>query len=414
MADLQDDPHTDSATSSSSVGQLDPEARSGAPAHAEPSTECTPVYAEPSDECTAAYAEPLAESAPVYTEPAAVPAPEVRPAEQHARALLAEHPVADGCNGLAWKLRALTWHDLELGESTLDTDIPRLRAGGVGAQFWSLQVPVDYTGDRAVSVTLEQIDLVRSLVAAYPESLRLAQDAGSMADARNCGRIASLLGPVSGHALGESLGTLRAYHTLGVRSVAFAGTRWTQEGKGLTRFGQEVVREMNRLGMLIDLVGASDLTTQRVLTVARAPVLFSRSGALALVDHPANVPDDVLSLLAPDKGVCMVSFAPEQVGSTVGELVNHLDHVREVAGRECVGLGAMYGTEAPHIEGLPDTSCYPKVVTELLDRGWDDADIALLTWGNVARTMQNAEFTARAARRRRGPSTATAQELDGL
>ncbi|HET6860266.1 MAG TPA: dipeptidase [Streptomyces sp.] len=347
-------------------------------------------------------------------EPTADPGPEVGPVEQHARALLAEHPVADGCNGLAWKLRALPWHDLELGESTLDTDIPRLRAGGVGAQFWSLQVPVDYTGDRAVSVTLEQVDLVRSLVAAYPESLRLAQDAGSMADARNCGRIASLLGPVSGHALGDSLGTLRAYHALGVRTLAFAGTRWTNEGEGLTRFGQEVVREMNRLGMLIDLVGASDRTTHRVLTVAKAPVLFSRSGARALTDHPANVPDDVLRLLAPDNGVCMVSFAPDQVGTTVGELADHLDHVREVAGRECVGLGAMYGTDAPHIDGLQDTSCYPKIIAELLVRGWDDADIALLTWGNVARTMQDAEFTARAARRRRGPSTATAQELDGL
>ncbi|GAA2948965.1 dipeptidase [Streptomyces enissocaesilis] len=381
MADLQqDDPQS---SSTAAVGELDRIPRTAVPARAQPAG--PPAPAGPSA-------------------PEGPPAPEGEGSLARARAFLAAHPVADGCNHLGRALAQRQWHDLELGESTLDTDLPRLRAGGVGAQFWSLSVPAECAGDRAVSATLEQVDLVKTVVAAYPERLRLALTAGDMADARNCGRIASLLGPVSGQALGDSLGTLRAYHALGVRSVLFAGTRWSGgEGEGLSSFGHEVVREMNRLGVLIDLTGAPDRAVHAVLSVTRSPVLFSHSGARALTDAPENVSDDVLRALAPDRGVCMVGFAPEQ---TVRRVADHLDHVREVAGRECVGLSGMYGrdvADVPHADELRDVSCYPRLVAELLDRGWDGTDVALLTWGNVARVVRDAEFTSRASRHRAAP-----------
>ncbi|MBT2401072.1 dipeptidase [Streptomyces sp. ISL-100] len=404
MADLQDDPQS---SSTAAVGELDRISRTAVPKHIKPAPVEYGSQPTPAAELT----EP--ELAQLVVEPELAdqqPAEPTAPQDSlsRARALLAAHPVADGYNRLAWTLGQRQWHDLELGESTLDTDIPRLRTGGVGAQFWSLLVPAEYAGDRAISATLEQIDLVKRVVAAYPEGFRLALTAGDMADARNCGRIASLLGPVSGHALGESLGTLRAYHALGVRSVAFAGTRWAgAKGEGLTPFGQEVVREMNRLGVLIDLTGAPREAVQGVLSVSRAPVLLSHSGARALTDTPVNASDDVLRALAPDKGVCMVGFAPEQ---TVRRVADHLDHVREVAGPECVGLSGMYGADVadvPHADDLRDVSCYPHLIAELLDRGWDETDIALLTWGNAARVVRDTEFTSRATRRRRPIPTAS-------
>lgn len=193
-----------------------------------------------------------------------------------ARALLAAHPVADGHNTLAKALGQIPWHDLEVGENGLDTDIPRLRAGGVGAQFWALTADADCPDP--AGVTLERLDRIRSLIASYPEWLRLALTGGDLADARNCGRIASFLGPVTAHALGDSLGTLRAYHVLGVRILALGpGTRWTEPG--LTRFGLEVVREANRLGMLLDLSGAAPGTWRRTIDNSKAPALLSRSAA---------------------------------------------------------------------------------------------------------------------------------------
>ncbi|WP_392671051.1 dipeptidase [Streptomyces sp. LN785] len=353
-------------------------------------------------------------SAPATPPPA--PQPEASPPAgplERARALLAAHPVVDGHNGLAQVLRAVPWCDLELGERSLDTDVPRLRAGRVGAQFWSLQVPA---GDRAVSTTLDRIDQVRALVTEYPEALRAARGAGETTDARNCGRVAALLGPVSGHALADSLGTLRAYHALGVRSVTLCGTSWTTQGDGLTRFGHEVVREMNRLGVLADLTGASLDTMRRTLAVAKAPVIFSHSAARALTDHPLNVPDDVLRLLRSNNGLCMVGFAADQVvrghAAALREVADHLEHVREVAGPDCVGLGAGYDTGATHADGLTDVSRYPQLIAELLERDWSEADIAALTWGNAMRVMRDAEFAARAAQLRRPPSAATIDELD--
>uniref|UniRef100_UPI0006E1FB7F membrane dipeptidase n=1 Tax=Streptomyces atriruber TaxID=545121 RepID=UPI0006E1FB7F len=282
----------------------------------------------------------------------------------------------------------------------------------VGAQFWSVHVPDGPGDDRTVRATLEQIDLVRHVVAAHPEALRLARNASETADARNCGRIATLIGPARGAALGDSLGTLRAMHGLGLCVVTLSGTSWAGAG-GLTPFGEEVVREMNRLGVLADLSGAAEVTARRVLAVSKAPVVFMRSGARALYDHPANLSDELLTEVGAAKGLCLVPLAAARTGPTVRTVADHLDHVRRVAGPECVGLSGAYDTLEPHPESLADSAGYPRLIAELVERGWPEADLALLTWGNVQRALRGADFTARATRDRRPASTATIDRLDG-
>ncbi|MGW7506155.1 dipeptidase [Streptomyces massasporeus] len=329
-----------------------------------------------------------------------------------ARAILAAHPVADGYNGLPWALKRLSWYDLEDGESTVDTDVPRLRSGHVGALFWSLHLPEGLDGDRAVGATLEQLDLAKTVVRTCEEGLRPACTAGQVADARNCGRVAVLLGPAGAPALGDSLGILRQLHLLGLRVLTLTGVSWASEA-GLTRFGEEVVREMNRLGVIADLSGASAQTLRRVLSLSRAPVLCSRSAARSLRPHPANLPDDLLAELGAAKGLCLVPLTAEQTGPTVRDVADHLDHVRAVAGAHCVGLSGTYDSGAAHPQELGDTSCYPRLIAELLRRGWEEAEVALLTWGNVQRVLRGADFTARAVQQRREPSTATISELDG-
>lgn len=395
MADLQDDPYDTDTTAA--AGDLD-----------------------------ATSPRPAAESAaPTDTASVATPASSA----ERARALLSSHPVVDGHNCLAPTLLrrrgASHSHDLEQGDSFLDTDMPRIKAGALGGQFWSLEVDADEVrAGRAVSTTLELIDLVRDLIASYPESLRMALGAGDLADARNCGRVASLLGPVSGPAMGDSLATLRAFHLLGVRALALAGARWADDG--LSRFGHEVVRELNRLGVVIDLSGASDETMRATLAVTKAPAMFSHSAVRALGDRPGDggVPDDILTLLGANNGICMVSFAPDQLtrdpatrdgkSPSLTEVADHVERVRDVAGPACVGLSGTYGRESdtPHTVGLEDTSCYPQLITELLDRGWDDTAVTDLTWGNAARVLRDTEFLARAAQQRRSPSTVTIEELD--
>ncbi|GAB2872802.1 hypothetical protein GCM10027074_45580 [Streptomyces deserti] len=256
------------------------------------------------------------------------------------------HPVADGYNGLPWALRHLSWYDLELGESAVDTDVPRLRRGRVGALFCSLHLPESLDGDRVVGATLEQLDLVKTVVRAHDEALRLARTAGETADAHHCGRVAVLLGPAGAAALGDSLGILRQLHALGLRILTLTGVSWASPA-GLTRFGEEVVREMNRLGVIADLSGASAQTIHRVLTVSRAPVLCGRSAARALRPHPANLPDDLLAELGAAGGLCMVPLTAEQTGPTVRDVADHLDHVRTVAGPQCVGLSATYDSGPP-------------------------------------------------------------------
>lgn len=330
----------------------------------------------------------------------------------HARALLAAHPVADGYSGLPWALRHLPWYDLESGESAVDTDVPRLRQGQVGALFCSLHLPEGLAADRAVAATLEQLDLVRTVIAGHPESLRLARTAGQVIDARNCGRAAVILGPATAAALDDSLGLLRVLHALGLRVLTLAGTSWASKA-GLTRFGDEVVREMNRLGVLADLSGASEATIRRILAASRAPALATRSAARALRPHPANLPDELLAELGAAKGLCMVPLTAEQTGPSVRDVADHLDHVRALAGPESVGLSGTYDAGCAHPQELGDASCYPHLIAELLRRGWTEPDLALLTWGNVQRVLRAADFTARAAQERRTASAAKIAELDG-
>ncbi|KES03539.1 peptidase M19 [Streptomyces toyocaensis] len=329
-----------------------------------------------------------------------------------ARAVLAAHPVADGYSGLPQALRGLPWYDLDLGESAVDADVPRLRKGQVGAVFWSLHLPEGPGGDRAVGATLEQLDLAKAVVDAHAEGLRAARTAGQVVDARNCGRVAVLFGPAGAAALGDSLSVLRSLHTLGLRVITLAGASWAGAA-GLTRFGEEVVREMNRLGMVADLSHASTPTIRRALALSKAPVMFTRSAARDLRPHPANLPDELLAEVGEAKGLCLVPLTAEQAGPTVRDVADHLDHIRTLAGPECVGLSGTYDTRSAHPRELGDTSCYPTLIAELLRRGWEESDVALLTWGNVQRVLRGADFTAHAARQRRPPSTATIAELDG-
>ncbi|MFF3273384.1 dipeptidase [Streptomyces chrestomyceticus] len=389
-----------------------------------------------------------------------------------ARALLAEHPVVDGHNDLPWALREQVRYDLDRRDIAADqtghlhTDIPRLRAGGVGAQFWSVYVRTDYTGDQAVSATLEQIDVVRRMAARYPGDLRLAYTADDMEAARADGRIASLMGAEGGHSINNSLATLRALYELGVRYMTLThndNIDWadsaTDEPRahGLTAFGREVVREMNRLGMLVDLSHVSADTMRDALDTSVAPVVFSHSSARTVCDHPRNIPDDVLERLPANGGVAMATFVPKfilpeavdwtlradenmrahgfhhldttaegmavhrafEAGNprplaTAATVADHLDHMREVAGVDHIGIGGDFDGTAFTPADLADVSGYPNLVAELLDRKWSTADLAKLTWQNAVRTLRGAEDVARAVQAERGPSVATIDQLDGL
>ncbi|MER6415194.1 dipeptidase [Streptomyces humidus] len=348
--------------------------------------------AEPGDLLDTAQTAPLA------------PQPPPGSPQERARALLADHPVVDGHSGLPWALRDLAWYDLQLGDSGVDTDVLRLREGRVGALLWSLRLPERIEAERAVGATLEQLDLVRSVVAAHPEGLRLARSAGQVIDARNCGRVAVVLGPAGAAALDDSLGILRVLHTLGLRVLTLAGASWAGEA-GLTRFGEEVLREMNRLGVLADVSGASDATIARALALSRTPVLCTRSAARSLRAHPDNLSDALLAELGAAKGLCLVPSSPERSGPGVQDVADHLDHVRAIAGPECVGLSG-------HDPGAGAAPGYPHLIAELLRRGWPETDVTLLTWGNMQRVLRSADFAARAARERRKPSAARISELD--
>ncbi|MEU7435593.1 dipeptidase [Streptomyces sioyaensis] len=382
-----------------------------------------------------------------------------------ARDLLARWPVVDGHNDLPWALREQVRYDLDRRDIATDqsahlhTDLPRLRAGGVGAQFWSVYVRADYAGDKAVSATLEQIDVVRELVARYPGELRLALTADDMEAARAEGRIASLMGAEGGHSIHNSLATLRALHRLGVRYMTLTHNDtidWADSAtdeprhNGLSAFGEEVVREMNRCGMLVDLSHVSADTMRDALRVSTAPVIFSHSSARAVCDHPRNIPDDVLAQLPANGGVAMATFVPKFVlpaavewtqradenmrahglhhldtteegmrvhrafeaahprpKATVATVADHLDHMREVAGVDHLGIGGDFDGTAFTPDGLADVSGYPNLIAELLDRQWSESDVAKLTWQNAVRALRAAEDVARAERGRRGPSHAT-------
>ncbi|ANP55478.1 membrane dipeptidase [Streptomyces griseochromogenes] len=385
-----------------------------------------------------------------------------------ARELLRAYPVVDGHNDLPYALRKQVRYDLdardvaERQDAHLHTDLPRLREGGVGAQYWSVYVRSDLPD--AVPATLEQIDCVRQLIERYPRQLRGALTAADMEAARSEGRIASLMGAEGGHSIANSLGTLRGLYGLGVRYMTLThndNVDWadsaTDEPKagGLTAFGREVVREMNRLGMLVDLSHVAATTMRDALDASSAPVIFSHSSARAVCDHPRNIPDDVLERLPGNGGMAMVTFVPKFVLqaavdwtaaadenlrahgfhhldtspeamklhrafeertprplATVSTVADHLDHMRETAGIDHLGIGGDYDGTAFTPDGLDDVSGYPNLIAELLDRGWSKSDLAKLTWQNAVRVLGAAEDVARELQATRAPSNATIESLD--
>jgi membrane dipeptidase len=384
--------------------------------------------------------------------------------------LLARHPVIDGHNDLLWEAREQAAYDFSrldvgAGGTPTHTDLPRMRTGGLGAQFWSVFVPCSLTGDDAVSATLEQVDAARLLTSTYADQLAWATSADDVERAWAGGRMASLAGAEGGHSISSSLGTLRALHALGVRYLTLthnANTPWADSATdrpvagGLTPFGREVVREMNRLGMMVDLSHVSADTMRDALEVSEAPVIFSHSSARAVTDSPRNAPDDVLASMARGGGVCMVTFVPKFVNAacaeahremvaaaaaegvpeadgprfaaferswvrthpvptaTLADVVAHCGHVREVAGIDHVGLGGDYDGVAVLPEGLEDVTAYPALLSALADAGWSADDLARLTCRNTLRVMREVEGVGRDLRSRRGPSLARIEDLDGV
>ncbi len=369
--------------------------------------------------------------------------------DERIRRLLADAPVIDGHNDLPWQLRRhrLTDDpnvDRDMSGVGFHTDVPRMRAGGVGAQFWSVFVPCDLKGHEAVTATLEQVELTHRLIERHPDHFALATTADEVERARSAGRVASLLGAEGGHSIADSLGALRALHRLGVRYMTLthnANTSWADSATdepahdGLTDFGRDVVREMNRLGMLVDLSHVAPTTMHDALDVSAAPAFFSHSSARAKCDHPRNVPDDVLERVRASNGVVMVTFVPgfltegcrtwmadavraeaevvleyatDQADAAraawvaanprppcgIADVADHIDHVRSVAGVECVGLGGDFDGVGSLPDGLADVASYPALLEELARRGWSDTDLAKLTWHNAMRVLRATEAVA--------------------
>ncbi len=380
----------------------------------------------------------------------------------HARALLKQSPLIDGHNDYPWALREKAQRnfdklDIAKPQPTIMTDIARLRAGGVGGQFWSVYVPVELAGQSAVTATLEEIDTVHQMVRRYPETFELALTADDVERIFKQGRIASLIGMEGGHSIDNSLAALRMFYRLGARYMTLThskNTGWadsaTDDPKfgGLAPFGEEVVREMNWLGMLVDLSHVSPETMQDAIAVSSAPVIFSHSSARALNDVPRNVPDNVLQLLPRNGGVVMVTFVPGFLDrnvaawtklqdaerdrltrqfpsdaaavtravnewttahpaprATLAEAADHIDHIRKVAGIDHIGLGSDFDGITAVPQGLEDVSTYPALVAELLRRGYKDDDIKKILGENILRVMRGVEKVAKRLQAERGPST---------
>ncbi len=399
------------------------------------------------------------------------------PYDARVAAVLKATPLIDGHNDWAESLREShgeKWWAVDLAGDTsklkhpLMTDIPRLRAGQMGGQFWSVFVSPALKGPDAVKATLEQIDIVHGIAAKYPATFELATTAADVRRIHGSGKIASLIGVEGGGQMGGSLPVLRQYFALGARYMTLTHaltTDWADSAtddpkhNGLTPFGKAVVAEMNRLGMLVDLSHVSPTTMRAALAVTKAPVIFSHSSARALDDHPRNVPDDVLKLTAANGGVVMVTFAPSYVSydryaweaaragarasfatppfgglyigqpdraaaalaawdkahprpeTTLVQVADHIDYVAKVAGHDHVGLGGDLDGIPDAPVGLQDVSTYPALLAELMRRGWSDADVAKLAGGNVLRVMARAEAVA-AGMKGMLPITATEAELD--
>lgn len=348
--------------------------------------------------------------------------------------VLSSTPLIDGHNDLPWAIRQseIAPHDVEAAEHDLrastpfHTDIERLRAGMVGGQFWSVYTPFGSTEEGAAKVQLEQIDIALQVIAKYPDVFELALDASDVQRIFASGKIASMLGMEGGHAIENSLGALRAFYTMGVRYMTLThnGTLdWADAANGeqlhggLTAFGREVVREMNRMGMLVDLSHTAPSTMNDALDVATAPVIWSHASARGVRDHPRNVPDQVLRRLPVNGGIVMVTFVPSFVSerdeATIADVADHIDHIAGLAGVDHVGIGSDFDGISSTPVGLEDVSTFPALFAELSRRGWSEGDLAKLAGENLLRVMIEAETVARRLQRERAPSMATIEQLDG-
>ncbi len=375
--------------------------------------------------------------------------------------------MVDGHNDLPWAMRSVHYDftavDLAGAQPQLHTDLPRLRAGHLGAQFWSVFVPCSLTGQRAVTATLEQIDAVYLMIERYPADLLLVTSAEGLDTVLARGtQIASLMGAEGGHSIDNSLGTLRAFYRLGVRYLTLThneNTAWADSATdvpavgGLSSFGREVVREMNRLGMLVDLSHVAPSTMRHALETSEAPIIFSHSSALSVCDHPRNVPDEVLARLPDNGGVCMVTFVPQFINpsvrewsltlqsaaedagvdvrdlsamdhfsrsypvpapeATLADVVAHCERVREVAGIDHIGIGGDFDGVSTLPVGLEDVSTYPALLDALRAKSWSEEDLDRLAHRNISRTLHDAEQVAVRLRTERSPSIATFDQLDG-
>ncbi len=388
-------------------------------------------------------------------------------AMQRAMAVLRTSPIVDTHNDLPWVIREKANGDLEQYDLSVrtehDTDIPRLREGMVGTQFWSAWVPSALSPHDAIRQQLEQLDLIRRMISAYPDDFGFAVSTADIEREQRQGRIASLIGIEGGHSMGNSLGALRAYYGLGVRYMTlthFHTTDWADSATGDTRhdgitpFGEEVIREMNRLGMIVDLSHVSDAAMSDVLQISEAPVIFSHSSARGLTNHIRNVPDHILKQMPKNRGVVMVAFIPAFVSepvniwekdlfpllkeakndtewqqitnqyraehgqpplATLDDVADHIEHIAKVAGIDHVGIGAdFYGTEVEYelVQGLEDVSRYPALFAELVRRGWSDDSLRKLARDNLLRVFREVEQLAARASLSRPPSSATIEELD--
>ena len=389
---------------------------------------------------------------------------------QRARALHDKIPLIDGHNDLPWQYRkvagnALSKIDIAQHQPGLHTDIPRLREGGVGGQFWSVYIPQTLPKGEHVRATMEQIDVVYNMLRQWPDTFQLSLTADDVEAAFDSGKIGSLIGIEGGHSIDNSLGALRMFHRLGARYMTlthFKNVDWadscTDEPKvdGLSQFGREVVREMNRLGMLVDLSHVHADTMRAALDTSDAPIVFSHSSARAITGHPRNVPDDVLERVKENNGVVMVSFVPGFVSqqtyehglardaekarleaqsdssdesveaglkawdadnpeprATVSDIADHIDRIREKAGINHIGIGSDYDGITSVPEGLEDVSKYPVLTAELLRREYSEEDILKILGGNILRLMRAVENAATRIQQERGPSEASIEDLDG-